>query len=404
MKLLDLTWSHYRVPFCNAFHTAHGKLSHRTGALIAAYTDAGYRGYGEIAPLPEQNGCSLDESLEDLPRLARDLQGRELADILRFCETQSADSQLPSALVCGLETALLDALGQASGLRMAELLAQSSPLAASSSPAQQRSSVPLNAVIGGTTIKAAVTAAQTASVAGFTCLKLKLTDASQAAFERVAAVRAAIGPTPRLRLDANAGWTSEQARVMLSHCAAYDIEYIEQPLPAYDLAGMAALRRVSPIPLAVDEALTGLESARRILQAEAADVLILKPQLAGGPRACRRIIQEANAQHVACVITSTLETGIGVASALHLAAASPEITRPCGLATLALLADDLLQASLPIHQGALELPAAPGLGVRPNLAALKYFLDPARLSSSPILENASPRFICQSGNGEAYES
>jgi L-alanine-DL-glutamate epimerase-like enolase superfamily enzyme len=259
-------------------------------------------------------------------------------------------------------------------------------------------------VIGGATIEAAVTAAQTASAAGFTCLKLKLTDASPATLERVAAVRAAIGPAPRLRLDANAGWTSEQAHVMLAHCAAYDIEYIEQPLSAYDLAGMAALRRVSPILLAVDEALTGLESARRVLQAGAADVLILKPQLAGGPRACRQIIREASAQHVACVITSTLETGIGVASALHLAAASPEITRPCGLATLALLADDLLQTSLPIHQGTLELPAAPGLGVRPDLAALKYFLDPAHLSSSPILESTSSRFLCQNGNGEAYES
>jgi L-Ala-D/L-Glu epimerase len=375
MKLLDLTWSRYRVPFRTAFYTAHGALSHRSGALVTARIDDGSPGYGEIAPLPEHHGHSLAESLRALPRLARDLQGHELADILRFLEIQSADNLLPAPLVCGLETALLDACGQAAGLCVADLLTSDSPSSTSSPPTQPRTHVPINAVISGTTTEAVLAAAQNALAAGFTCLKLKLTDASPAALERVAAVRAAIGPTPRLRLDANEGWTSAQARTLLAQCAAYDIEYVEQPLPAHDLIGMAELRRVSPIPLAVDEALTGLESARRVLEARAADVLILKPQLAGGLRICRQIIQEASTQGVVCVITSTLETGIGVAAALHLAAASPEITLPCGLATLALLASDLLQTSLTTRYGALELPTAPGLGVCPDQAALKHFGD-----------------------------
>src|SRR6185312_10754847 len=166
-----------------------------------------------------------------------------------------------------------------------------------------------------------------------------------------------------------------QARTLLAQCAAYDIEYIEQPLPAHDLAGMASLRRVSPVPLAADEALTGLESARRILRARAADILILKPQLAGGLRICRQISQEAHTQGVACVITSTLETGIGVAAALHLAAAAPEITLPCGLATLNLLANDLLHTSLPIQQGRITLPSGPGLGVHLDQLALDRYGD-----------------------------
>ncbi len=375
MKLVNLTWLLYRVPFSAAFHTAHGALSHRSGALVTAYTDDGYTGYGEIAPLPSHNGQSLDRSLVPLPRLARELCNRELSDILCFLESQDTNDQLPPPLVCGLETALLDALGQASKLRVADLLATNySPSTEGGSPAMLRTRVPVNAVIGGTTIEATITSARTAIAAGFTCLKLKLADASAAALERVGAVRAAIGPDPRLRLDANEGWNGEQARALLARCAVYDIEYIEQPLPAPDLAGMAALRGVSPIPLAADEALTGLASARRILQARAADVLILKPQLAGGLRTCRQIMREASAQGVSCVITSTLETGIGVAAALHLAAASPEISLPCGLATLDLLENDLLQTRLPIHQGSLELPIAPGLGVLPDQDALKHFV------------------------------
>jgi L-alanine-DL-glutamate epimerase-like enolase superfamily enzyme len=231
----------------------------------------------------------------------------------------------------------------------------------------------VNAVIGAGSTEDAVKRSRAAVHAGFTCLKLKLTDPSSSTVQRVAAVRAAIGSEPRLRLDANACWSFEQADSVLTQCAAYDIQYVEQPLPVYDLAGMARLRRVSPIPLAVDEALTGLESARRVLDAEAADVLILKPQLAGGLRAGRQIIQESSQRNVVCVVTSTLEAGIGVAAALHLAAASPEITMACGLATLDLLVDDLLCDGLLVSNGHIHVPAGPGLGVQLDEAALKCY-------------------------------
>jgi o-succinylbenzoate synthase len=375
MKLRDFTWSTYRIPFCRPFITAHGALSERCGAIVTVRTDAGYVGNGEIAPLPTQSGASLGAALSALDSLARELRGRELADILRFFAEQnsSQESQLPSSLVCGLETALLDACGQASGQSIATMLASGYPLEMGRLSILPRSAVPVNEVIGAGSTEDAVKRSLAAVHAGFTCLKLKLTDPSSATVQRVAAVRAAIGPEPRLRLDANACWSFEQAHSLLTQCTAYDIQYVEQPLPAHDLAGMARLRRVSPIPLAVDEALTGLESARRVLDAEAADVLILKPQLAGGLRAGRQIIQESSQRNVVCVVTSTLEAGIGVAAALHLAAASPEITMACGLATLDLLVDDLLCDGLLVSNGHIHVPAGPGLGVQLDEAALKCY-------------------------------
>lgn len=375
MHFVDLTWSAYRVPFSATFLTAHGVLHHRLGTIVTARLDSGYVGYGEIAPLPEHNRQHLYAASSALHALAQELRGRELHDVLRFLNTQHEECRLPSSLTCGIETALLDALGQASNQRVADLLASDPLYGKDRSPGLVRACVPVNAVIGGSTIEAAVAHAHAAITAGFPCLKLKLTDTSQASIERVAAIRAAIGPEPLLRLDANESWNIEQARDLLRQCATYDIQYVEQPLPAHDLAGMAHLRRVTPIPLAADEALTGLVSARRILNAQAADVLILKPQLAGGLRVCRQIIQEASEQRVACVITSALETGIGVTAALHLAAASPEVTFPCGLATLALLENDLLLEGLPVSQGTLGVPTGHGLGVHLDQAALKRFAD-----------------------------
>ncbi len=361
MKLIDLTWTLYRLPFRAAFRTAHGTLSHRSGAIVTIRTDSGHVGNGEVAPLPTQSGRSLDETLNVLPGLARELRGREVAAILRFLETQN--ERLPSALLCGLETALLDAAGQADGQSIARLLASGYPREEKRLPTPPRTIVPVYALIGGETAERTIERARAALDAGYTSFKLKLTDPSDTEIERVAAIRASFGSGPRLRLDANESWNLSQAIRMLDRYAAYDIEYIEQPLPASELDQMAWLRRHSPIPIAADEALTGLASAQRILDARAADLLILKPQLAGGLQACRQIIRETSERGAACVITSTLEAGIGVAAALHLAAASPEITLPCGLATLDLLEDDLLQEGLPVEQGHLRVPPGPGLGV-----------------------------------------
>lgn len=363
MKLADLTWIPYRIPFRGPFVTAHGALRERYGALVYAYTSADHVGIGEIAPLPEQSGTSLYTSLQALTVLAREVKGRALPDILRFLARQSEEGCLPSPLIWGLETALLDAIGQASGESIAALLARGYPDEERQTPISPRTRIPVNAVIGGSTIEQALKQAQEAVNAGFTCLKLKVVGMPSAIIERVEAVRAAIGPEIGLRLDANAGWSFEQALFLLPQCAPYAIQYIEQPLPAHDLSGMARLRLVSPVPLAADEALTDLASARRILEAEAADVLILKPQLAGGLQICRRIIQEASSRNVTCVLTSALEAGIGVTATLHLAAASPEVVLPCGLATLALLEDDLLQTDLTIERGHMSVPTGPGLGI-----------------------------------------
>jgi o-succinylbenzoate synthase len=362
MKLTHLTWQSYRLPLRTAFRTAHGVVSERTGAMVRVTTEQGVTGSGEIAPLPGQSRTGLSGVLETLGQLACTLQGRDLADILQFLAIQGAEQQLPSSLVCGLETALFDALGRASGQSIAALLARPWP-DASCAVVAPRARVPVNAVIGAATSEQMVAQARVALDAGYTCLKLKLTGALPQMLACVEAVRAICGPEVDLRLDVNEGWSFEQATWFLTRCAACDIQYVEQPLPAGDLATMARLRAHSPVPLAADEALTGLGEARRVLAAGAADVLILKPQLAGGLQVCRQIVWQASRCGVACVLTSNLEAGIGVAATLHLAAALPRVTLPCGLATLGLLRDDLLRRGLAIEQGYMAVPAGSGLGV-----------------------------------------
>lgn len=362
MKLATLTWMPYCIPLRTAFRTAHGVLGQRTGALVHVTTNEGFTGSGEIAPLPGQRGMDLEGVVQMLGPLARELQGRALADTLRALETWSAAGVLPSSLVYGLETALFDALGQASGQNMATLLANHCP-DADCGAVLPRGRVAVNAVIGGASSEQMVQQARAALDAGFSCLKLKLTGAAPEMLARIEAVRTACGPGVSLRLDANEGWSFEQACWFLTRCAACDIQYIEQPLPASDLVALARLRACSPVPLAADEALTSLRDAQRVLEAGAADVLILKPQVAGGLQICRQIVWQASQRGLTCVLTSNLEAGVGVAATLHLAAALPQVTLPCGLATLGLLEDDLLLAGLTIEHAEMLVPAGPGLGV-----------------------------------------
>src|SRR5436305_148984 len=356
MSIVDVQWHPYRIPLRTTFNTAHGALTIREGAIVEVMTSEGINGVGEIAPLPIFSGDTLHDALVVLPSLVAHMRGQSLSAALAWLYKQQEQVSLSSAAVCGLECALLDAQSKLQGCSMSTLLATEHVC--------PRESVQVNAVIGTSTIATAVDYAREALERGFTCIKLKMGTGLHEEIERVAALREAIGPHIRLRLDANESWSFEQAVTILNACAPFAIEYVEQPLRAYDLIGMYQLRQVVPVPIAADEALYNLASARRILTWEAADVLIIKPQLTGGLRAARQIIQEATTRAVQCVITSVLETGIGLAATLHLAAATHDITLACGLATLPLLANDLLLDDIVMQQGSLTVPTGPGLGIQ----------------------------------------
>jgi L-Ala-D/L-Glu epimerase len=372
MKIVDIRWNTYRLPFLNSFTTAHGVMTARTGIIVQITAERGISGIGEIAPLPASGGGSLADACALLPALVARLHDKTLDEALELVLVEGktgtrAASAFSSPVLCGLEIALLDAIGKAEGCGVCTLLSL-----ANITP---RATVPVNAIIGARSKEAAIAAAREARNNGFRCVKLKVGVGgdTREEIERVAAVRDAIGPATHLRLDANEAWNLEEAIVILSRCVPYTIQYVEQPLKAHDLAGMHALRQAVPIPIAVDEALHSPESARLILDNEAADILVIKPQLAGGLRAGQQIIQAAAERGVHSVITSTLEAGIGVVAALHLAAASPAVTLECGLATLCLLADDLVMNDLTVREGLLTVPISPGLGIVLDREALHRY-------------------------------
>lgn len=373
MKIVDVQWYNYRLPFRNSFTTAHGVITAREGIVVEIMTESGISGIGEIAPLPAFGNESIADMRSLLPKLAASLRDKTLAEALNlvYCkgktDIKGVSGYFAHPVLCGLEIALLDVLGKTEGCAVSALL---SPVGVA-----PRASVLVNAVVGASATEAAIVAAREARQQGYRCVKLKVALEGSIAeeVERVAAVRAAIGPVMHLRLDANEGWQLEQAIAILSQCVPYEIQYVEQPLKAHDLTGMRTLRRAVSIPIAVDEALHSLESAQRILANEAADIFVIKPQLAGGLHVGQQMITAAAERGVRSVITSTLEAGIGLVAALHLAAASPAVTLECGLATLGLLVDDLVMDNLTVREGFFAVPIGPGSGIALDRDALNRY-------------------------------
>jgi O-succinylbenzoate synthase len=160
---------------------------------------------------------------------------------------------------------------------------------------------------------------------------------------RLEAVRDALGPGGLIRIDANGGWSVDEAVALLPLLdrAAGGLEYAEQPVAGVE--DLALVRRRVDVPIAADESIRRAEDPYRVRELEAADIAVLKVQPLGGVRACLRIAEDIG---LPVVVSSALETSAGIAAGVALAAALPELHHACGLATVQLLAGDVVEESL----------------------------------------------------------
>ncbi|MFL6024020.1 MAG: o-succinylbenzoate synthase [Marmoricola sp.] len=179
---------------------------------------------------------------------------------------------------------------------------------------------------------------------------------------RLEAVRDALGADGLVRIDANGGWSLDEAvaAIAVLDRAAGGLEYVEQPVA--DVEDLARVRRRVSVPIAADESIRRAEDPYRVRDLEAADIAVLKVQPLGGVRACLRIAEDIG---LPVVVSSAVETSVGIAAGVALAAALPVLEHACGLATVQLLAGDVVDSPLLPVDGALPVTrpdVVPGLG------------------------------------------
>ena len=190
------------------------------------------------------------------------------------------------------------------------------------------------------------------AASGCRTAKVKVAEPGQAEgedVERVAAVRDALGPDGRIRVDANGGWSVGQAARMLKRLDRYSLEYAEQPCAT--LEELAELRRHIDIPVAADESIRKAEDPLRVRAIGAADIVMVKVQPLGGLRAALRV---AEACGLPVVVSSAVDTSVGLAAGVALAATLPDLPYACGLATMSLLEGDV--TADPLAESGGELP------------------------------------------------
>lgn len=240
-------------------------------------------------------------------------------------------------------------------------------------PPARRSAIPVNCTIPAVGPEQAH---RMARESGCRTAKVKVAEPGQGPADdlaRVAAVRDALGPQGRIRVDANGGWDVDGAvaAIGLLDRAAGGLEYVEQPCPSVE--ELAAVRRRVDVPVAADESIRRAADPYRVRDLDAADVAVLKVQPLGGVRACLRIAEDIG---LPVVVSSALETSVGIAAGVALAAALPELPHACGLATVQLLTDDVttepllpVDGELPVRRPAVDAAALDRLAAPPDRVA-----------------------------------
>jgi o-succinylbenzoate synthase len=340
-----------RIPFRRPFPTATGMWLERDTWLIRLLDDDGRVGLGEA--VLEPGSAEVAETI--LAALIREAADSAAAGRLPSMHELEAHGAPGRALNAAIQGALLD-------------LQQASPRP-EIMPAGE--GVGVNATVPSLGAKAAADAARQSVESGFLTLKIKAgaERETDVLVERIRAIRTAVGPDVRLRLDVNGAWDLDTAEDRLSAIARFDIEYVEQPIAAHDVDGLAQLRRRVRVPVAADEAAASVQAVRALLAADAVDILVVKPARVGGPGAVAEIAERAAERGVPVVISTLFETGVGIAAALSMACLLPEVATESaddppdhGLATAGLLDHDLLVESLLVADGRMHAPCGPGSG------------------------------------------
>jgi len=212
-------------------------------------------------------------------------------------------------------------------------------------PEPIRRSIPVNATVPAVD---AATAYELAAASKCTTVKVKVAEGDD--FARIEAVRSALGPAGRIRIDANGAWDVAAAELNIRRLARFDLEYVEQPVAGVE--DMAALRRRIDVPIAADESIRNSSDPARVARLDAADVMVLKVQPLGGVRAALRVAERVG---LPAVVSSALETSVGIAAGVALAATLPDLPFACGLGTVTMLEGDLVADSLVPVDGAIAV-------------------------------------------------
>ncbi|MEK6326286.1 MAG: mandelate racemase/muconate lactonizing enzyme family protein [Actinomycetota bacterium] len=364
MRITEVEVIPLALPLEHPYVTASGTLERREMILLRLQTEVGVVGLGEAVPLSLRGGDTPRRVERSLIRLTRRLAKLDaaamaseepLAAAVDAVIHVAAGRRLPPPAKAAVEMALFDLAGRLSGTPLWRML-------------RGESSAPLrcNATLAADSPQALAAETIAWRERGFETFKLKLGIGDDV--KRARAVREAVGPEARIRVDANGAWSTEQAVAILNEIEPLGIELVEQPTGS--LREMAAVAEATAIPIAADESVTSAKEAQRAVRVGACRLATVKLAKVGGIGTAAGIAAE-----LPVYLSSALDGPVGIAAAAHAAQAlyrdheDPGLAH--GLATQELFAGTIASVECELREGFLHLPEGPGLGVEIDEAALE---------------------------------
>ena len=335
-------------------YRSHIRSSSTTqSGIVRVETDEGLIGWGEhnVNFLPNLSGRRMEQQAREW------LIGRDPQNIAAF----HRDCPLETRLKSGIELALWDLCGKAVGLPVAALLG-----------GVIRPRVALAACMGIQTYERAGEFARWYVEMGFGTLKTKAGADMTEDLEMVRGIRDAVGDRLKLRVDPNRAYSPAQAAELCRQLEQYNLEYLEQPIPAEPLSDATKLRRQTRVPIALNESVTDPASVMAIIREEAAEFILPDTHIAGGILPCVKIGHVCEAAGLPCIMHCGHDLGPKTAAMLHVAAACPAYSL-ANDSTYYGLADDVITEPFQIQAGTIAVPTRPGLGIEVDPNKLRRY-------------------------------
>lgn len=334
--------------------------------FVELSTDDGLTGWGEISDVDDDE---LPQDIEQYTSLLAGFTvGRSPFDLQRmhweFREHFDVEnSSLAKVAACALDMAMYDLQGKATGRPVYELLGG----------AVRKEVVISWVAFIREELDLLKEEIRERTALGFSAFKLKVGVDIDLDEARLAIAREVAGPEANIKIDANEGWSVEEAPGNIRRLNKYNISGVETPVPRENPADIAAVRKQVDVPIL--EHVGTLEYGVALLKADAVDAFNLATTGAGGIWPARQIVALAQAGNVGVLIGSTVELGLGTLAQLHLASTVPNLRFPSDLVGPGMYQSDVLSGAVRYRKGMLEIPKGPGLGGeidREKLKALKF--------------------------------
>ncbi len=364
MKITKIRLGRISVPLRVPFKTALRQVSSVEDIIVEIHTDTGDIGYGEAPPTGAVTGDTTGAILGAFQdHISKTLLGRDIDDFAALTQDVQHCIVKNTSAKAAADMALWDLYGKKYGIPVYKMWGAS------------RSKLITDITISVNAPEEMAKDAQNAVQRGYDTLKVKVGVDPSLDSMRLEAIRKAVGPHIRIRIDANQAWKPKQAVMLLQQMQdkGLDIELVEQPVPAHDIDGLKYVTDHSYIPVLADESVFSVEDALQILQRHAADLINIKLMKCGGLTNALKIAALAEAYGVECMIGCMLEAKVSVNAAVHLACAKSIITR-IDLDGPVLCSQDPVLGGAVFHEKEITVSNAPGLGIQ-GVQHVQYIED-----------------------------